>query len=207
MAFNPNETRFDGFVAPDPTETQTAPVSPAPTSDQAAPEPAPVGNLADDPGFRTLPRELQLQVEAGTLSLADALATGQTASPGDPGVSADNIDSGVPTPGTPDGGPPGQIQPVVDQTQHAGEFTGDLSAGTVLEGGRTGKDTFARPGTQGFQAFQGREFNPFLLRPEARKGAQLSAKDALEVGNVGRQVQGPSLEGSGDPFLEDLTNG
>jgi hypothetical protein len=81
-----------------------------------------------------------------------------------------------------------------------------LTAGSVLEGGRSGRDTFARPGQQGFRAFQGQEFNPFLLRSEAgNAGAALSARDALQTGGAGRSLVGGG--GETDPFLRELTGG
>jgi hypothetical protein len=176
------------------------------------------GKIQDDPVFQSLPRAIQKQVESGQLSLDEAVQQAAKAG-GGAGQPAPQVPGGADqtNQGSPGGGGPSpnaQTQPNVPI-----DFAGGpdrLTAGQVLEGGRSGRDTFARPGSQGFQAFSGQEFNPFLLRPEARGvagGAALSARDALQTGEAGRQVLssggagGFSLGGADDPFLRDLIGG
>ena len=202
-------------------EQQQAPV-PAPEQEQQAPKPQQQqGRIQDDPVFQSLPRDIQKRVEAG-MSLDEAVriaarqggGAGQSA-PQPQQNAADQFSQGAPSG---QGGP----QPVAGQQTRPnvptefGSGPDRLTAGQVLEGGRSGRDTFARPGSQGFRAFSGQEFNPFLLRPEAAGvagGAALSARDALQTGEAGRQVIGSggqggfSLGGQDDPFLKDLIGG
>jgi hypothetical protein len=201
-------------------QTQQAP-APAPG---ATTDPKPQqqqGKIQDDPVFQSLPRNIQKQVEGGMpLDQAVQLAAKAGGGAGAPAPqaapnAADQGNQGTPTPGglpAPVANP--QAQPNV--AQEFGKGVDRLTAGQVLEGGRSGRDTFARPGSQGFRAFSGQEFNPFLLRPEAAGvagGAALSARDALQTGDVGRQVissggqGGFSLGGQDDPFLKDIIGG
>ena len=181
-----------------------APTAPAPTQQ------APASKVQEDPVFRSLPREIQVQVEAG-MPLEQAVAMAAKAGGGAGAPAPQNLVDNAPALPLP---APSEVagqqtRPSVPVTPGAGPER--LTAGQVLEGGRAGRDTFARPGSQGFQPFSGQEFNPFLLRPEAQgvAGGALSARDALQTGDIGRQVigSGGGFGGGGDPFLKDIIGG
>jgi hypothetical protein len=204
----------DGRSAPDanestdtgqPTAPQTPQAPQAPAPEQNQPQ-QPAGKIQDDPVFQSLPRDIQKQVESG-MPLDQAVQLAAKAG-GGAGAPAPNADNNPTTPLNQGPSPDAGRQAVPNTPNQFGSGADRLSAGTVLEGGRTGRDTFARPGSQGFKSFSGQEFNPFLLRPEAAGGAAISARDALQSGDAGRQIAGGgggySLGGGNDPFLKDV---
>ena len=187
------------------TVSPVAPTTPQ-TNDAGKTQEQPAGNIHDDPVFKNLPRAIQVRVERGKMTLKEAVqAAANQSVPGTSPVpqasKKPEQDPARPMPGNNDGSM--NVQPTVPI-----EFSGGpsrLSAGQVLEGGRTGIETFARPGSRGYRAFSGQEFNPYFLRPEARMagGAALSMRDALRAGSVGRQV----LRGGGNLGLLPGENG
>ena len=78
--------------------------------------------------------------------------------------------------------PGGRVRPSLNaQSSFAGPSR--LTAGQVLEGGRTGRDTSARPGQQGF------------------------AQDAFGVGNAGRATVSGGFANADDQFFRDIIGG
>ena len=76
----------------------------------------------------------------------------------------------------------GRVRPSLNaQSSFAGPSR--LTAGQVLEGGRTGRDTSARPGQQGF------------------------ARDAFGVGNAGRATVSGGFANADDQFFRDIIGG
>jgi hypothetical protein len=183
----------------------------APPGQPAAAAAAAAGNIQDDPAFKALPRHIQKQVEAGEIDIGQATAAAQ-AEGNKPGTAPPTPQAQVPQPAASPlaGQTPGQTTRQNNPVP-LGAGPSRLTAGQALEGGKQGQNTFRRSGTQGFRAFAGQEFNPFLLRPEAAGAQALTARQALEQGDVGRQAAafgGPGTAGSGDDpnkrFLNDL---
>lgn len=181
------------------TQTEQAPTTP---TDQQQSQQQPAGKIQDDPVFRSLPRDIQKRVEAG-MPLDQAVQLAAKGG-GNVGAKVENIPA-QPMPQSPAPKATPQARPNVPVTP--GRGVDRLSLGQALEGGRSGRDTFARPGQRSFQAFRGQEFNPFLLRAEAgRGGTALSARDALNTGAAGRTIVGGTGADS-DPFLKELIGG
>lgn len=190
--------------------TATAPALPPPNETTAA-----AGTtLQDDPGFRSLPRNIQVLIEKGQMSLADALAGAGSNKP------QNQAGQGAPAPTTPTTPTPGGAASPVAQKQAApqssvqqapqatfGGAENRLTAGNVLEGGRIGVDTFARSGGKAFDPFRGQEFGADLAGATQGQGVGrgITAADALQFGNVGRRLlAGNSSPTQSDPFLSQL---
>lgn len=172
------------------------------------------GKVQNNPVFKNLPRNLQIKIENGEMSLGEALQIDASAST--PGASTPIPKASKPEQFAPQPMNATDAEGMGVQTQDpvaASSGPKRLSAGQVLEGGRAGKETFARPGNRGYRAFADQEFNPFLLRPEAGAGgAKLTVRDALRAGDVGRRFIGGGNTGylpgtNGSVFRRDLIGG
>jgi hypothetical protein len=150
------------------------------------PQPQPQAQVAASvEELRGLPSHLAAQVQSGAMNIAEAVA-----------IAERNAGKRAGTTPIPQLSKPviGLNQPVPEkavQVLNAPpvlESPGNrLQAGAVLSSGRTGLESFSRPGGSGRKAFMGQAFGPGLRRPDAVGGRALSARAALATGEAGRQ--------------------